>query len=109
MSDRIHSPDRWVVLEMDNNGNKIRKVLGGWSGGYLDGDYWRLSSGTVEIEEDDDYYIFKQHSGSTYKCHKKAEGLTGLMSSVLNNWQSELKEKKKDNISINIIDMEEKE
>jgi hypothetical protein len=51
------------------------KVLGGWSGGYLDGDSWRMNSGIVSVTEEDDYFLFHGYSGSVYKCHKESYGL----------------------------------
>lgn len=87
-----YNPDKWVIIEMDHKGNKVQKILAGFQGGYLDGDSWKLSSGTLETEEDGDYYIFKQHSGSVYKCHKKMEGLTMLTGSMLSSWQEQIKE-----------------
>lgn len=75
---REYNPDRWVLIET----RLTFKVLAGFSGGYLDSDYWKLSSGVVDIEVDGDYYLFKNHSGSVYKCHKKAEGFTILSGQV---------------------------
>lgn len=98
---KTHSPDRWVLLEMIDGDNKVNKILGGWRGGYLDGDCWRVSSGVVKTEEDGDYYLFHNHSGSIYKCHKKAEGLTSLTANILSGWQEEVKDIK--TIKINII------
>jgi hypothetical protein len=76
----MHSPDRWVIVGDGEN----FKVLGGWSGGYLDGDSWRLSSGLERIEEDDDFYYMHNYSGSVYKCHKKAEGTNLISNGILN-------------------------
>lgn len=79
---RVYNPDKWVIVGMDNN----YKVLGGWSGGYLDGGSWRLSSGLLKIEEDpenSDYYLMHNHSGSIYKCHKNAEGVNIISASIL--------------------------
>ena len=67
-----YNPDKWVLIQMRD----VQKVLAGWSGGYLDGDYWKLSSGVVDIKEDGDCWLFHNHSGSIYKCHKKARGTT---------------------------------
>tara|TARA_R100000951_G_scaffold7705_1_gene7189 strand:- start:5575 stop:5907 length:333 start_codon:yes stop_codon:yes gene_type:complete len=92
MSGRTHSPDKWVIVEMDNKGEKVQKILGGWSGGYLDGDSWKLSSGTLETEEEGDYFLFHQHSGSTYKCHKRMQGLTALTGSMLSGWLEQIKD-----------------
>lgn len=98
---REYNPDRWVLLEMNGG---VRKVLGGWSGGYLDSDNWRLSSGVESVEEDGDYYLFKNYSGSVYKCHKKSEGFTGLSASIYAGWQEKLEGT--DN-TIEIINMDE--
>jgi len=74
----IYNPDKWEVIQIGDH----RKVLAGWSGGYLDGDSWKLSSAIKETEETEDMYIFNNHSGSTYKCHKKARGFTVLSGSI---------------------------
>lgn len=69
----MYTPDNWIVFEFETpDGKKFRKVLGGWSGGYLDGDSWRLNSGIVDVKDDGDYLLFIGHSGSTYKCHKNS-------------------------------------
>ena len=63
-----YTPDNWVILKVKETG--LYKVLGGWSGGYLDGDYWRLNSGITKVELDGNYWLFYGNSGSIYKCHK---------------------------------------
>lgn len=67
-----HKPDAWKLLKMPDD---YVRVCAGWSGGYLDGDRWRLSSGIKEMQEEEEYYIFQTYSGSTYRCHKDAEEL----------------------------------
>lgn len=42
-------PDNWVVLKIAVDGNTLYKVLGGWSGGYLDGDSWRMNHSVMGI------------------------------------------------------------
>ena len=80
------TPDRWVVLELNNKGTTIYKVFGSWAGGYLDGDRWKANSGIVSVEEDDEYYYFIGYSGSCYKCHKKGYGvMTSYSQSILDN------------------------
>jgi len=64
-----YNPDNWVIIMMKGNDPHYR-VLGGWSGGYLDGDSWRMNSGITEVNESNDYYYFKGLSGSEYRCHK---------------------------------------
>lgn len=74
MSD--YTPDNWVVLKLMPDGYPpTYKVLAGWSGGYLDGDSWRMNSGITCVEEDGDYINFYGASGSCYSCHKKGYGL----------------------------------
>ena len=82
---RVHSPDRWLIV----GDGKNFKVLGGWSGGYLDGDSWRLSSGLQKIEEDGDYYLMQNYSGSVYKCHKQGEGMIVIMAGILAQLQEQ--------------------
>lgn len=78
----MYCPDRWLIVRFKKDNQTIYKVLGGWSGGYLDGDSWRLNSGIKNIEEDGDYYLFKGFSGSVYKCHKKSYGANSVMSFI---------------------------
>ena len=84
MSD--YTPNNWVVIKFTQqvkSGNtgygrtvkEFYKVLGGWSGGYLDGDSWRLNSGIVDVEETTDSFIFIGGSGSRYICDKTQECL----------------------------------
>ena len=80
------TPDKWVVLKLKNEGTTIYKVFGSWAGGYLDGDRWKVNSGIVSLEEDDDYYYFIGYSGSCYKCYKKGYGvMTSYSQAVLDN------------------------
>ena len=80
------TPDKWVVLEINNEGETIYKIFGSWAGGYLDGDRWQMNSGIALVGEDDDYFYFIGYSGSCYKCHKKGYGvMTSYSQSVLDN------------------------
>ena len=65
-----HKPDAWKLLKMPDD---YVRICAGWSGGYLDGDRWRLSSGIKEVQEKEEYYIFQTYSGTVYKCHKDDE------------------------------------
>jgi hypothetical protein len=70
----MYEPDNWVVIKVKGKDPHYR-VLAGWSGGYLDGDSWRMNSGITKIEEDDKAYYFSGSSGSTYRCGKQSYGL----------------------------------
>ena len=70
-----YKPDNWVIVEIDNDGEPFYKVLAGWSGGYLDGDSWRMNSGITSIEAFETYYLIHGESGSIYQCYKNREKL----------------------------------
>jgi len=75
-----YDPDKWVLVEFTTTeGEKLMKVFGGWYGGYLGSDSWRINSGIVKTVRDGDYIHFHGTTGSVYTCHKNAYGMTGLM------------------------------
>ncbi len=78
-------PDNWVVLKMKHNDKVGYKVLAGWSGGYLDGDSWRMNSGITEIEDDGDWWLIRGHSGSVYRCGKSRYGLRNNNVNIYNS------------------------
>jgi hypothetical protein len=78
-----YKPDRWVVLKLKSKNEHIYKVMGGWYGGYLGSDSWRINSGITKVELDGDDYVFYGYSGSTYVCNKNSYGATFIMLSVL--------------------------
>lgn len=81
MTDYI--PDAWVILRFESEEHGVvYKVLGGWGGGYLSGDGWRLSSGIKKVEwiPDDTNvghktYVIHNDSGSRYFCKETRHGL----------------------------------
>ena len=46
---KYNKPHNWVVVKVDED---FYKVLGGWSGGYLDGDCWILNSCITKVKDD---------------------------------------------------------
>jgi hypothetical protein len=97
MSD--YTPDRWIVVNFVNEGERFNKVLAEWKGGYADGDHWQINSGITAVEEDGDYYNFHGASGSIYRCAKHRYGVTGLAASVLRN----LLDKNRDSVNIQAL------
>ena len=96
-------PDAWVVLEFTSKEfGTIQKVLGGWSGGYLDGDSWRLSSGITGIEETDTEWIFTNTSGSIYHCYKSSRQFNMMSSSIYKYYVEEIS--KLDDATLKIIE-----
>lgn len=91
-----YNPDSFVVLKMTNKDQTFYKVLGGWSGGYLNGTSWRLNSGIERVELEGNVYKFYGASGSTYLCHKENYG---LRASTANVWDT-MKEKYPDQVEL---------
>lgn len=99
-----YSPDSWVILKITTDiGMKqlgetstLYKVLGGWSGGYLYGDSWRMNSGITGVEKQGNLYGFYGASGSVYWCHQGSYRLTMATTGIYN----ELKERFGDNVEI---------
>jgi hypothetical protein len=77
----MNTPDKWAIIGFKGP-DEHHRVLAGWYGGYLYGDYWRINSGITKVEEDGDYYLFHGYSGSVYKCHKDSYGLSSLTAGV---------------------------
>ena len=91
-----YNPDSWVVIKMVHKDQTFYKVLGGWSGGYLNGTSWRLNSGIDKAELNNDRYTFYGASGSVYNCHKESYGLKMSIAGVWN----EMKEKYPDQVEL---------
>lgn len=85
-----YTPDRWVVLEFDYEGEKIKKVFAGWAGSYTWGASWKLSSGVTNQRDFDDRIEFDNHSGSLYVCRKGSYGMTGYMSGIFANFEQQV-------------------
>ena len=90
--DNNYTPDRWVVLEFSHNGEKTRKLLGGWIGGYAKADTWRMNSGITEVKDEGDFFLFSGYSGSVYKCWKQSEGMTSLSADIYESFLKQVQE-----------------
>ena len=82
-----YSPDDWVILNVsfatrDRAFTQLR-VLGGWRGGYLSGDAWRINSGIQAVHADDVEYRFLGRSGSVYLCPRDGYRMSRIMASGL--------------------------
>ena len=69
-----YTPSNWVVIKVNGEDPHYR-VLGGWSGGYLNGDSWRMNSGITRVTDSGEYLSFYGSSGSVYFCNKDRYGL----------------------------------
>jgi len=92
------TPDAWVIIEVNHEGEQFQKILSGWSGSYLYGDSWRLSSRIKELNISNvrDYFVAKTDSGSIYNLRKEYQGLRMSNAGMWN----ELKEKFGDTVEI---------
>ena len=102
-----YTPDNWVILKMTSPDDVCYKVLAGWYGGYTTGDSWKLSSGIIDITSTDSYFLFPQHSGSTYLCHKSQEKLSMMTSSMLDGWLELAKKHEGEGVGIVVVSPEE--
>ena len=98
-------PDTWCILHRrgKETNEDIIKVFAGFYGGYASGDSWKLSSGTVSIEEitparqgtaykNSQGYEFKQYSGSSYIISNCENTPSGWVGSVLGNILEQVKD-----------------
>ena len=92
------TPHAWVILEINHTGKQFQKILAGWSGGYLDGDSWRMSSPikNIHIDIDKDYITVETDSGSVYNLPKVYQGLRMSIAETYN----QLKAKFGDSVKI---------
>jgi hypothetical protein len=99
------TPDSWVVVKLpDSIAPGAFKVIGGWSGGYLYGDSWRVNSGISKVKHEGDYWLFEGFSGSTYRCHKGACRVTMAMGEPIATFEkhgSEIMEDRDNWLSLN--------
>lgn len=79
----MYIPDKWIILKIKDKKETVYKILAGWSGGYLDGQSWRINSGINKITKKGAYYLFEGDSGSVYKCHNESYGTNLISSSIL--------------------------
>ena len=85
-----YTPHNWVVLKITYGEETIYKVLGGWSGGYLDSDSWRMNSGITGVEKQAYLYGFYGSSGSVYWCHQGGYRLTMANAGIYNQLKERL-------------------
>jgi hypothetical protein len=85
-----YQPHKWIVIKIVSpEKDTVYKVFGSWSGGYLDGDSWRLNSGITSVKVRGDILEFYGSSGSCYGCHKDSYGTNvytaGILAAIVEN------------------------
>ncbi|SES81304.1 hypothetical protein [Thalassotalea agarivorans] len=85
----IVKPQGWVILKFSTPADTFYKIFSSWRGGYLDGDSWRLSSGSDKpptLSECRNYWVWEQVSGSCYHLSINGEdGCSHFTAQVLGN------------------------
>ena len=76
--------DLWALIEVRSDAFEGHKVLASFLGGYLTTDGWRLNSGIVRIEKQEQAYLIHGVSGSVYMCPKGAYGMSPMAESQIN-------------------------
>lgn len=84
-----YTPDKWVVVKIEGGEFPLTyKIFACWYGGYLGSDSWKLNSGITKVTKEDNYYLFKGHSGSIYSCNQETYGTHmyghGVLQSIIN-------------------------
>ncbi|MCZ2397869.1 MAG: hypothetical protein LC100_15175 [Chitinophagales bacterium] len=100
-----YTPDSWVIVKIESEQHgTIYKVLAGWSGSYLYGSSWKLSSGIVTFVDTGSYYESLQDSGSVYMLHKSSERMSSIMAQTLSTFELKLQEV---NATIEVVKVQE--
>lgn len=87
-----YTPTGWAFLRIQVEGcEPVIKVFGSWSGDYLNGDSWRLNSGCIKIEENENEYIVYGYSGSQYILSKTRNYIRPYNKAVLDDMIAELR------------------
>ena len=84
-----YSFDGFALIKITNPDETYFKVFGSSSGGYLDGDVWRVNSGVVKVLVNDTHYAFIGHTGSCYVAPKAGGHISIYNHSVLDNFLQE--------------------
>lgn len=90
---RAYTPDSWIIIKITPHKavhEAHYRILCSWSGGYLDGDSWKLSSGIVDYKVDPiDPGLFEmpQHSGSVYNVRTAQERVSFMIQTILSQMQ----------------------
>lgn len=101
-----YRPDNWIVLKLQSHEHSVvYKILAGWSGGYLDGDSWKLNSGITKIEEDDTHYHVHGYSGSVYILNKESECVRMNIAGQLQYLEQQVNESDIPGVSMDVVDM----
>jgi hypothetical protein len=82
-----YATHHWVVVKLPlGSEGHFYRVMGGWRGGYVGGDSWRMSSRIVRVEKQGAIWLFYAETGSIYHCHAKTYSMKGMyLQGILND------------------------
>ena len=86
----VYSPDSWQVIKvtLKSPSNPVHyRILAGWSGSYMYGESWKLSSGCERVIDQGSTWKVPQSSGSVYMLSKTAERPSRATMGVLESLQ----------------------
>ena len=79
----LYIPDSWQIIKIQAPGHDLYyRILAGWSGSYLEGASWKLSSGIESFTDFGDHCVSDQSSGSVYELYKTRECMSSIMASA---------------------------
>lgn len=86
-----YTPDKWVCVEITRrDGDKHKRILGSWYGGFAGSDSYRFSSGVTGWHDRGDHYEVENESGSVYFCGKNNIGMSAFTMSIFENQKLKL-------------------
>ena len=86
----LYIPDSWRIIKIQAPGHDLYyRILAGWSGSYLEGASWKLSSGIESFTDFGDHCVSDQASGSVYKIYKTREYISSIMASAFTTYSEQ--------------------
>ena len=72
----IYTPNNWQLVRVTPKDTSAiyYRILAGWSGSFMYGSSWKLSSGCEQVIDEGDSWCVPQSSGSVYILRKNSEG-----------------------------------
>lgn len=85
----LYQPDSWQLVHVipKDTSAAYYRILAGWSGSYMYGSSWKLSSGCEQVFDLGDSWKVPQSSGSVYILRKTSEhpslATAGVLESIV--------------------------
>lgn len=92
----LYFPDNWQLVRVipKDTSAAYYRILAGWSGSFMYGSSWKLSSGCERVIDEGDSWRVPQSSGSAYILRKNSERpsmvTAGVLESIVQSNHAEL-------------------